>query len=432
MSVPNRSAVEPARRRHPSRLGRLSLGRTLAAAATAVLLTAAAACSSSAGSSSSGGGGSSGGSSAATAGAYKVGIISDLTGADAGASAQIADGAMTAFDLVNSQGGVDGHKISYSTGDTQSTPTGAEAATRQALGGSPIAMLQATSGLTLSAALPLLEGGAVPVIAANDYGLPNYSWMWGAVMTEAQLNTSLFNGVVEAAGGSVQGKKIAMVFIDVPANHTAAADLTTMIKAKGGTVSTVQYVAPGTASFSSGAAQVVSTGTQALLIEDAIPSVILEAKALKSAGYAGPIVLSYNAADNGTMAQINSPNVLSLRPYEYPDTDSQLYKWAVQFKHAQDATTEGFSRGFVMGEMLIAGLKKCGSSCTATSLKGAMDNVGAFTVPGNIMNFGTPVLSASQRNPLTGAGVFKYDPATKKGVDQATVKIGPPDYPAAQ
>jgi branched-chain amino acid transport system substrate-binding protein len=405
------------------------------AAVTVSVLMVAAGCSSA--SSSSTAGSSSGSTAGSTAGsssaaAYKVGLISDLTGAGALLAAPYAQGAEAALDLVNSQGGVNGHKLDVITFDTQSDPTTAQAVNRQAIGDKPVALLEATGSSTLAAAFPLLQSADLPVLGTNAIGYPNYPWLYGASLTLSQLATSLANSAIAVLNGSVKGKKAALVGIESPATQGTFASITSIIKKDGGTVTSSQFVAPGSTSFASGAANVVSQKPNIVIIQDSAAGTILEAKAIAQAGFTGPIVVNYGGSDDGTLTTLGNPNVLGVRPYVYATPGSQLYGYAKKFGQAQNVTNEGFVRGWLMAEMLIAGLGKCSGTCNTAALESALNGLGSFTVPGNFLQFGDLYLSASVHHPLTAIALYRYSPSTKTvSLAFNKIPVGPPGYSSA-
>jgi len=372
------------------------------------------------------GGGSSAG------GSYTVTVISDLTGAGVTLAGPYADGVATALDDVNAKGGVNGKKIEYKTLDTQSDPTAAQAVFRSALSDKSLAILAATGSATLSASFPLLQNAGVPVIGANAIGFPNYPFLYGASLSSSQLATMLANSAA-AAVSSLQGKKVALVGIDSPATRGTFGEIQKQIADQGGTVTSAQFVAPGTPSFDSGAANIISQAPDVVVIQDSAAGTILEAKAVAAAGFKGPIVASYGGSDDATLANIALPNLLGVRPYVYATPGTEINAAAEKYDHAKNVGNEGFVRGWLMGQMLIAGLGKCGADCTSANLITSLDGLGTFTAPGNFLQFGDLHLAADRHHPLTAVGLYSYDPATQKSVVKIDkVDAGNPTYPAAK
>jgi branched-chain amino acid transport system substrate-binding protein len=387
--------------------------------ASAVLLTAC------------GGGSDDGGGSGSGGGSYQVSVISDLTGAGVTQAAPYADGVATALDDVNSKGGVNGKKIEYKTVDTQSDPTAAQAAFRSAISAKPVSILAASGSATLSASFPLLQSAGIPVIAANAIGFPNHPFLYGASLSSSQLATMLANSAA-AATSSLRGKKVALVGIDSPATRATFGVVQTEITELGGTVTSSQFVAPGTPSFDSGAANIISQAPDVVVIQDSAAGTILEAKAIASAGFKGPIVVSYAGSDDATLANIANPSLLGVRPYVYATPGTEIHAAAQKFNHAKNVSNEGFVRGWLMGQMLIAGLGMCGGECASDNLIKSLDGLGTFTVPGNFLQFGDLELSPERHHPLTAVGLYSYDPATRKSVVKIDkVDAGDPVYPGA-
>ncbi|ASW55649.1 hypothetical protein CIK06_17865 [Plantactinospora sp. KBS50] len=365
-------------------------------------------------------------------GPYRVSVVSDLTGAGVTQAGPYADGVATALDDVNDRGGVNGGKIEYKITDTQSDPTAAQATFRAALSEKPVAILAATGSATLSASFPLLQNAGVTVIAANAIGFPNHPFLYGASLSSSQLASMLANSASSSVS-SLQGKKVALVGIDSPATRGTFGEVEQQIGTLGGTITSTQFVAPGTPSFDSGAANIISQAPDVVVIQDSAAGTILEAKAIAAAGFTGPIVVSYAGSDDATLANIANPNLLGVRPYVYATEGTEIFAAAQKFDHAKNVSNEGFVRGWLMGQMLIAGLGKCGQDCSSADLISSLDGLGTFTVPGGFLQFGDLQLSADRHHPLTAVGLYSYDPATRKSVVRIDkVDAGEPTYPAAQ
>ena len=92
--------------------------RTQVAVAAALLVTGASACSSASSSSGSAG---SGGSTQAAAATIKLGLIADLTGPYSSAFLTAEKGVKAYVQMINDEGGVNGHQLSYVVADSTST-----------------------------------------------------------------------------------------------------------------------------------------------------------------------------------------------------------------------------------------------------------------------------------------------------------------------
>jgi branched-chain amino acid transport system substrate-binding protein len=156
----------------------------LVAAVTVAL--AASGCSSSKSSTSSQGAGTTapGATAAATGGTIKIGVITDSTGVASSGYSTTEKGVKAYVNYINSQGGINGNKVSYVMGDSTSTPTGALTAAQKLVQKDKVfAILSVTSDF-YGAEAYLLKAG-VPVIGT---GFDGPEW-------EVQSNTNMLDAI---------------------------------------------------------------------------------------------------------------------------------------------------------------------------------------------------------------------------------------------
>jgi branched-chain amino acid transport system substrate-binding protein len=163
----------------------------VSAAVAAVTLTITA-CSSSSKSSSGTTGASSGG--ATTSGAssgtasggspIKIGLLADLTGSASSTFGTAEKGVKAYVDGVNADGGINGHKITYTVADTTSTPTGALTGARKLVQQDNVFAVIGDSASLYGAQAYLLKEG-VPTIST---GFDGPEW-------QDKKNTNLFDAI---------------------------------------------------------------------------------------------------------------------------------------------------------------------------------------------------------------------------------------------
>lgn len=360
---------------------------------------------------------------------YQVVIIGSLTGPQGAQSAPIPDGIATVFDSVNAEGGVDGHMIEYSVLDDQSDTTTAQAVARSAINDEPVIILDGSSP-TFAARLPLFQTAERPVFAANAIGIPLYPWLYGASATSKQLAAGLVNGAAFLVDGSLEGKRVAFAGIDSPATRAAVEDMTSLVEELGGTMTSAQFVPPGTPSFDSGAANIISEDVDVVMIQDAAAGTTLEARALVTAGFEGPIIVQYAGSDDVTLEAMGSEQVYGVRPYAYPVPGSPMFDAAEEFGHANAVTNEGFARGWIMAHTVAMALGNCEFPCPPEAMQAAMDGLGTYTVPGDVLQFGDLVLGPDIHHPLLNFGLYNFDPATGEvSAVGDEIPLGPVSYP---
>src|SRR6202011_5720398 len=105
------------------------------------------------------------GSTQATGKPYEVSIPGDATGAFSAFAGSAILGMQTAFQTINDAGGVDGHPINFTLFDSQSTASGAQTATMQALAANPDVLSPAVLTSDLATLVPTLQEAKIPVVS---------------------------------------------------------------------------------------------------------------------------------------------------------------------------------------------------------------------------------------------------------------------------
>jgi ABC-type branched-subunit amino acid transport system substrate-binding protein len=324
---------------------------------------------------------------------------------------------------------VNGHKIQYTVLDDQSSDTVAATVAHEAVADNPTAIMGASTTGYEAAQLPLYESAKIPVFMGFANGFNFYPWLYATNQTNQQSVVAAVKGAAAALGGSLKGKRVAIVGIDLPVVKTSIPAYTAVIDAAGGTLSTVQYQPIGAPSFTSGAANVLASKADVAIITDIDASTIIEAKALITAGFKGPMVAVGPASDPITFATVDSAQYRAERNFVVPVPGSLTYNTAVKFHHSQDVETSDFSFTWPLAYMLVDALKKCGYPCAPASLEAAANALGSFTVPGNVL-FANLDLTAADHNPQAGQQFYDWDASTKEAVPVGPVILsGPPDYP---
>ena len=134
----------------------------IAIAAVALLITGLAACSTASGSA------GAGGTRPPTAGTLKLGLITDETGPYSSSFTTAEKGIQAYVQMVNAEGGVDGHKLSYVVADTTSAPTGAQTAAQELVQRDDVFAIVDDSGVFFGAEPYLLKQGVPAVGGAFD------------------------------------------------------------------------------------------------------------------------------------------------------------------------------------------------------------------------------------------------------------------------
>jgi ABC-type branched-subunit amino acid transport system substrate-binding protein len=181
--------------------------------------------------------------------AILLGATMPLTGSGAAGGLGVSEGANAYFDIVNQQGGVQGHKIKYSALDDQYTPSVAQQAMRQLVQRDNIFAVAGGEGTpNFLATVPYIEQQKIPAIApyapSSQVGTMKTPYVYMAsvnYITEFQIMTKY---VVD----HYKPKSVSLVGVSGNVGDDAKAG---MEKGLAGTGTQVQYIPeqPGSSDF---------------------------------------------------------------------------------------------------------------------------------------------------------------------------------------
>jgi ABC-type branched-subunit amino acid transport system substrate-binding protein len=351
---------------------------------------------------------------------YKLAIVSSLTGS-ADSNAPSVYGAEAAIDVINSQGGVHGHRIDVTVQDDQSSTTVSPTIGRAVVGANPVAVFDGSiatpAGLSR---LPIYESAQIPVFSVTTPG-QDFPWLYEGPPTNDQIGVALANAAAATLHNSLKGKKVAIVVAAAPSAEAIGNTIAKQVQKEGGTVTTTIDNPIGAVSFQ-GAPQIISSGANVAVLADVGSSTILESKALTGAGFTGTIVASYAASDDATLKALGSPKAGAIRLLAYGTRGTGLYSAVRKYKLPATTTSNVYaSMNWAMIYMLKDALEKCGFPCAPAKLENKLDALGSFTVPGNILQFGKYAVSRTDHNLTTHVQLYRWDSASNKAI-----KLGKP------
>jgi ABC-type branched-subunit amino acid transport system substrate-binding protein len=342
-------------------------------------------------------------------------VISDLTGAGSVSGAPAAAGIQTFVQDINANGGVAGHQINLTIMDDQSSNSVGLADARAAVSAKPLAIVDGSLAQYLTARVPAYEAAGIPVLATSASSLGLHSWLYGPIPTNTQLARTAVNAADSLLGG-LAGKKIAFIGIAAAAVEQVFSAAAPMLKAKGASVATTQLQPVGAVSFTSGAANVVASGADAVFDFDTTTGTVIEMKALLSAGYKGPVIAPNTASDDTTFASIASPNFYAMRTAEPAVAGTKMYEAAQTYGHASQTSSAVFALSWIIGQVLVSRLEACGENCnSAQQLNDALNKLRTVDLPDNVL-FGPVNITPSYHNLLTKIQLYHWTPTAKSAV----------------
>jgi branched-chain amino acid transport system substrate-binding protein len=359
--------------------------RQIAAGAGALLtIIAAAAC----GSASSQGG--AGDSTQAAPATIKIGLLTDLTGIYSSAYTTAAEGINAYVTMVNDDGGIDGHKLSYVAADTASTPTGAETAAQVLVQRDNVFAVVADSGVTFGAEPYLLQQG-VPLVGAPldgpEWDSPKNTNMF------ASTGTMDLNSVSSAPGEFMKAHGVTSCAAIGDQNSASAASATADVEScvaaglKNGYVNSQQ--AGGSTDVGAIALAIKKAGVNGVDVPAAPSTGFALLAALKQlgvnlkvllldTGYGGDLLASSASVQAGQGVMFASQG----QPAELNTPATQKMAAALAKVGVTGPPTFAEQVSYISMAAVAAGLKAAGQAPTQKSFMGALRTIDNFSADG--------------------------------------------------
>jgi len=395
-----------------------SMGGLRARRRKAVLITLAAAALALAGCSSSGsGGGSSNAGSSSAKAPYHVAIVADLTGPSSPIVIPFAQGVEAYLHMINAHGGINGHQVDYGTPiDGQSTTTGAVSAIKTALSSNPNIIVGELTGL--AAGEDLLAQAKIPTLVAAapspswDIGSKEYPWYFSIV---GDFLGPYVAGFQHLFGGSLKGKKIDFVTLNMPAEVFQSASTAKALQAAGATTPVTEQVDITQLSFTSEAAAIAATHPDgvAMYVVGAAPKALTDE--LAADGFHGPIINFQPAAQAAVISSVGASNYYGAR---YTEINTPVITAAAKAAGISLPAGADLTQGWVGAAAVATGLSGCAATCTPAMVEQAMQTK-AVTAPGVL--FGPMTFSSTNHLGNESYGYYNFDTSTK----QVTLGFGP-------
>jgi branched-chain amino acid transport system substrate-binding protein len=356
----------------------------LATAAVALLATGITACSSASGTSGSAGPNQSAGTT------IKLGLISDLTGPFSSSFTTSEKGIKAYVQMVNSEGGINGHKLSYVVADTTSTVTGAQTAAQELVQRDKVFAVVDDSA-AFSGAEPYLLQQGVPVTGGAFDG-PEWN---------SPKNTNLFastgvtdyNSVNAAVGKFMKAHGVttcgAVGYPNATAGPSAVAVVKSCVAAglKNGYLNT--QVPTGSTNVGPIALAMQKAGVNGIVLPVVVSTGFALLGALKqlgvklkvallSTGYGGDLLASSAAVQAGQGYMFSSVG----QPIE--DNSPATQKMAAALAKVGVTSTPTFAEqeSYIATAAIAAGLRAAGKNPTQKSFMTALRKVHNFNADG--------------------------------------------------
>jgi branched-chain amino acid transport system substrate-binding protein len=353
---------------------------------------------------------------------FVVYFIGDLTGPTAATGQPLSSGIKAFLDWTNKQGGVNGHRINLTTLDDASDVQKVKIGVQQASGAGALVIVGAASSNAWSPNAPFVQQTQIPVLGTGftDPQIdPPQPYLYGIAPSFQDQSNILLNFLSQQlikTGAVTASPKIAFY-------HYTSTAVTTMTGLYRQIMQSRGY--PAVVADQSFAQNPTDVSAQAAAVAQAKPDVVianmldsngpLAVKALREKGFTGPIVDSTGASAPATFQALKDTNYYSLR-YVLSTNETEEPGISTIVSHAkavgdtQNIDNNYFSTGWAMAAVAVAGMRKCGDSCTAVRMNSALERVGKVDTNGVNPTVG---LSASSHRGINNGIEFRWD--TTKG-----------------
>ena len=356
-----------------------------------------------------------GGSSAGTGSKapYLISISTDLSaGFSAVAGIPYAEGFEAYFTHVNSQGGINGHKVQMDILDDRSDVQAGLANYQKELNTNSLGFFLTAASAVNSVLGPKASQDHFPFstpIYNGGANIPDYVYDFN--LSASMAATALTKYVTTKV--TTPNPKVAFLSYDTPSQRANVPPISEALKAKGFTTVYNEYVPQTTVDFASSGAAIANLKPDFVVLNLLDTQFAQGVQAVRSRGYTGPISNLSAVVSDATWKKINDPNVVepvavpSLSDADIPAT-KDLKQIAAETGHTQGSSLPAWVLTYVHAEVVGAALAKCGDSCTREKLNTALSNT---TIDANGLMVGRPGYTPTDKTMEKGLAIIYYDAA---------------------
>jgi ABC-type branched-subunit amino acid transport system substrate-binding protein len=363
---------------------------------------------------------------------YLLAFISDLTGPAASQSQPFLNGFNTYLDWTNNHGGANGHHIQISVTDDGYDVSKAKVAIQTAqasgalgvFGGAEPAVWGPNAAMASSTQLLQLTVGM-----SENYAVPAQPYLYLMSTTSSQNGTGMINllQAVIKSGGAPAKPAVGMLRFASPGVQATSTFMQAQFKTMGWNFVGEQTYLLTAADISSQASAMVQAKPDVVFAPAIDAQAPLVVKTLRQKGFTGPVIGFQGASQDGTFAAIGDPGYFAFRTFVLPGTAGVQGALEEQTRAKDSGNTVNmgtaqFSQGYVMGQIAVLALQKCGDGCDGVKYNDAMSNLGSIDTKG----LNPDIAITSSRHVVIGAVMpFKWDAGTHAAVSMGTwIQLG--------
>lgn len=327
------------------------------------------------------------------------------------------------FDYLNKHGGVGGQQVKFTALDDGLDPTTAVSDYKQLVSQGSLAVFGPIGSGDGVAVARMADSSQVPVIGTGV--LPpttKYSFIAGLDATQLMAEELPLVKYLASAKG-IAHPRLALVNIDMPAGIASAPIVKKYAAQLGFDVVSSTFAPGAVVTFSTQAAQVAATHPDFVLFTATAASLVIQDRAMRAAGYTGPILNHWNGASNQLLDELKDPQLYVYRDFADP-SDPVAAQMRANAKSVGDPDGTGFAEGnyytegYVLGELTDSVLKACGSGCTATKFRDLLEG-SASKINTDGLTAGQVGFSPSNHIFVHAVRYYHWDPASNIGVPVA-------------
>lgn len=347
---------------------------------------------------------------------YTLHTVAPLTGANADIGTAVLAGFKTYFATHGKE--VTGKDVTIENIDDKSTAAGTQAAFREIVSANANLVIGHQNGLALAAAAPILDSAGIPYITTTIAGsliTPKPKpWFYSIRTTTPDEVDIIQRYLAQKLGGSLSGKRIAVVPVDTGASPKQIADLVTAAGKEQGFTVKVEHADAQVSNFDSGAAAIESFDPDGIILATTPAVTPVIAKAIIGAGYTGPMI-GYSAS--ATLAAFQAVANKQLETLQLaPPASPELLAAAKKTGQEKFANNTFYVQAYVVAAIAARAIAACGDDCPPEKMIEAIDGIGPFT-PEDGSSYG-PVDVTGDHLAAENVQFVTYDPATKQLVPE--------------
>jgi branched-chain amino acid transport system substrate-binding protein len=363
---------------------------------------------------------------------YLLAFISDLTGPAASQSQPFLNGFNTYLDWANKRGGANGHHIQISVTDDAYDVSKARVAIQTAqasgalgvFGGAEPAVWGSSAALA-----PQTQMLQLTVGMTENYAVPPQPYLYLMSTTSSQNGAGMINLLQEVIklGAAPAKPSVGILRFASPGVQASSTSMQTQFKTLGWNFTGEQTYLLTATDISSQASAMVQAKPDVIFAPAIDAQAPLVVKTLRQKGFTGPVIGFQGASSDGTFAAIADSGYYAFRTFVLPGTAGVQGAMEEQDRAKSSGNTVNmgtpqFSQGYVMGQIAVLALEKCGDACDGPKYNDAMSSVGKVDTRG----LNPDIAITANRHVVIGAVLpFKWDSAKQAAVSMgAWIQLG--------